>query len=247
MHTEFKKFTLAQHLQELKRRTIYCLVSFVVCFIFSYCFSSNIFEILAAPLVKISSSHRMIYTNLPEVFFTYLQLALYMALILSAPFILCNLYIFLAPGLYKKERRILLPYLFASVLLFILGAVFAYQFMPIAWEFFLSFETSTTIPIKFEAKVSEYLAFIMQLIIAFGLSFQMPILLCVLTEVGIITPDFLKKGRKFAIVIIFIIAAIFTPPDVISQIALAIPLLILYEISILACAKIYHKRKNKNA
>ncbi len=246
MHTEFKKFTLAEHLKELKRRTIYCLVSFLLCFIFSYCFASNIFEILAAPLAKISSSHRMIYTNLPEVFFTYLQLALYVAVILSAPVILCNLYIFLAPGLYQQERKILLPYLFASPLLFILGALLAYQFMPVAWGFFINFETSTTIAIKFEAKVSEYLAFIMQLIIAFGLSFQMPILLCLLTQIGVITPEFLKKGRKFAIVLIFIIAAIFTPPDVLSQIALAIPLLILYEISIWACANIY-KRKNNNA
>jgi len=157
---------------------------------------------------------------------------------------------FIAPGLYKNEKKALLPYLLATPVLFLLGGLLVYYLvMPLAIKFFLSFESSginTNLPIQLEAKVNEYLSLIMKLIFAFGLSFQLPIILSLLARIGVVDSMFLKKRRKYVIVIIFAAAAILTPPDPITQIGLAIPLLILYELSIFS-VKIIEKRKNKNA
>ena len=155
---------------------------------------------------------------------------------------------FIAPGLYKNEKRALLPYLIATPILFLLGGMLVYYLvMPLAIRFFLSFETSvqlSNLPIQLEAKVNEYLSLIMRLIFAFGISFQLPVLLSLLARVGFIDSEYLKKRRKYVIVIIFILAAILTPPDPITQIGLGIPLLILYELSILSVKIIEKKKKD---
>ena len=168
---------------------------------------------------------------------------------MGSPIILVQLWKFVAPGLYKNEKKALLPYLIATPILFLLGGMLIYYLvMPLAIKFFLSFETvgqTNTLPIQLEAKVNEYLSLIMRLIFAFGLSFQLPILLNLLARVGVIDSEYLKNRRKYFIVIIFAAAAILTPPDPITQIGLAIPLLILYELSILS-VKLTEKKKSKD-
>lgn len=242
--------SLLDHVAELKNRVIWTLLFFVVAFGICYYFTENIYAFLVRPLINIydnQSDRHLIYTGLTEAFFTYLKLALSSSFALTFPFAAAQIYIFIAPGLYKKERRLLLPYIIFSPLLFFSGALIAYYIVfPIAWEFFLSFEKTGGLPIKLEARVSEYLALAMQLIIGFGIAFQMPVLLTLLAHLGIATGTGLAKKRRYAIVIIFIVAAILTPPDVISQISLALPLLLLYECSVLMCKYIEaNKKKNE--
>ena len=179
---------------------------------------------------------RMIFTALHETFLTYLKLAFFSAFCISFPIILLQIWKFIAPGLYKNEKLALIPFLVATPILFILGGMLVYYLiMPMAIKFFISFETlasSSGMAIQLEAKVSEYLSLITRLIFAFGLSFQLPVLLTLLGKVGFINSDYLKKRRKYVVVIIFTAAAILTPPDPITQIGLALPLLLLYELSI---------------
>jgi sec-independent protein translocase protein TatC len=182
---------------------------------------------------------RMIYTGLTEAFAAYLKLAVFAGFFVSFPVIASQIYLFLAPGLYKNERRALIPYLVAAPTLFITGAAFAYYFIfPAAWKFFLGFESPGGLgglPIQLETKVSDYLGIVMHLMIAFGLSFQLPVILVLMVKAGVLTLEQLKSGRRYAIVIIVVIAAFITPPDIFSQIALSVPLYLLYEISILLC------------
>ncbi len=240
--------TLTSHFNELKIRLIYSIVVFFFCFIIAYIYAEEIYRFLLLPLVKQwnSQDKHMIYTNLAEIFFSYLKLAYYTALLITIPFFTCQVYIFIAPGLYKREKKAILPFLILSPILFLLGAIFVYYIIfPLAWKFFLSFEHHNLgdISMKLEAKVSEYLTLTVNMILAFGIAFQMPILLTLLAKIGIITTEDLKQKRRFAVVLIFIVAAILTPPDAISQIGLAIPMLILYELSIVACKKM---DKDKN-
>ena len=190
---------------------------------------------------------RLIYTALHETFVAYLKVAFFTSFFVSSPIILTEIWKFLAPGLYKNEKRALLPYLILTPVLFFLGGMLVYYLiMPLAIKFFLSFETTTqftNLPIQLEAKVNEYLSLIMRLIFAFGISFQLPVLLSLLARVGFIDSQYLKKRRKYVIIIIFSVAAILTPPDPITQIGLGIPLLILYELSILS-VKLIEKKKN---
>ena len=190
---------------------------------------------------------RLIFTALHETFITYLKLAFFTAIFIASPIILVQLWKFIAPGLYKNEKKALLPYLIATPTLFLLGGMLVYYLiMPLAIKFFLSFETVqqvNNLPIELEAKVNEYLSLIMRLIFAFGLSFQLPVLLSLLAHVGFVDSEYLRKRRKYVVVIIFSVAALLTPPDPITQIGLAIPLLILYELSIIS-VKIIEKRKN---
>jgi sec-independent protein translocase protein TatC len=167
------------------------------------------------------------------------------AFFVSFPVVGIQLYLFLAPGLYQREKKFLIPFLAACPILFFLGAAFVYYFiMPLAWEFFLSFETSQ---IELQAKVSEYLALVMHLILGFGISFQMPIVLILLAKIGILQPEVLTKNRKYAFVIIIIVAAILTPPDVISQLGLASVLYALYEISIVGCRMVLKPKEEPKA
>ncbi len=244
--------SFVSHLTELRSRLIHSLFFIFIIFIIGYIFAENIYNFLVEPYAKAVKDdgvdRRLIFTALHETFITYLKVAFFAAIFLGSPIILIQIWKFVAPGLYQNEKKALLPYLIATPILFLLGAMLIYYLvMPLAIKFFLSFETSAgvnSLPIQLEAKVNEYLSLIMRLIFAFGLSFQLPVLLNLLARIGVIDSDYLKKRRKYFIVIIFAAAAILTPPDPITQIGLAIPLLILYELSILS-VKITEKNKEK--
>ena len=231
--------SLTEHLAELRKRLLYSVVTLLVIFAGCYFFAEDIYGFLVKPLADIYRNNpdkRLIYTGLTEAFFTYMKVAFYAALFLSFPIIAGQFYIFLAPGLYKKEKRVLLPFLIACPLLFVAGAALVYYFIfPLAWSFFLSFESAGhtgTLPIQLEARVSEYLSLVIQLMFAFGLAFQLPILVTLLAKAGLVSTQTLKKNRKYVLLLVFIFAAIVTPPDIISQIGLAIPMLLLYEVAI---------------
>jgi sec-independent protein translocase protein TatC len=188
----------------------------------------------------------MIFTDMTEVFFTYIKIAFFFGAFFSSPIFLTQLWLFVAPGLYRNEKKGLAPFLIASPVLFFLGGALVYFVLfPLAWSFFLSFETiggGDNLPIELEAKVAEYLALVMKLIFAFGLCFQLPVLMTLLARVGLATSKGMAEKRKYAIVGVFIVAAVITPPDPISQLSLAIPIILLYEISILM-AKLVEKKK----
>jgi sec-independent protein translocase protein TatC len=240
------------HLTELRSRLIKSALFLFIFFVISYTFAENIYNFLVQPYAEAvkgdNSNRRLIFTALHETFITYLKLSFFTAFFFSSPLILIQIWKFVAPGLYKDEKKALMPYLVATPILFLLGGMLVYYLiMPLAIKFFLSFETSAQInslPIELEAKVNEYLSLITRLIFAFGLSFQLPVLLSLLAKVGFINSDYLKKRRKYVIVIIFAFAALLTPPDPITQIGLGIPLLILYELSILSVKIIERKKRN---
>lgn len=235
------KQPLMAHLAELRKRLMICFATFLLATGICYFFAADIYAFLVAPLAHAfpdPASRRMIYTSLTEAFFTYLRLAVFAGFIFSFPVIAAQLYRFLAPGLHENEKRATRPFLVAAPCLFLIGAAFVYYLIfPAAWRFFLGFESAggEGLPIQLEAKVSEYLSLVMHLILAFGLSFQLPIILMLLVKSGMISVETLKNGRRYAIVIIVTVAAFITPPDIFSQIALSVPLYVLYEISILLC------------
>ena len=240
------------HLSELRSRLVKSIIYLFVFFVICYFFAEDIYSFLVAPYAEAVKddeiNRRMIFTALHETFITYLKVAFFAAFFITSPIILSQIWKFVAPGLYKNEKKALLPYLIATPTLFLIGGMLVYYLiMPLAIKFFLSFETSANIsalPIQLEAKVNEYLSLIMRLIFAFGISFQLPVLLSLLARVGFIDSEYLRKRRKYVIVIIFAAAAILTPPDPITQIGLGIPLLILYELSILSVKIIEKKKKD---
>ena len=244
------KQPLLEHLIELRSRIIKTMIMIIVFFIFFYIFADNIYNFLVKPYANAvagEEGRRLIFTALHETFFTYIRVALFASLFVSLPFLLIQLWIFIAPGLYKNEKNVVLPYLLATPVLFILGSALVYYLiMPLAIKFFLSFESiggNGALPIQLEAKVNEYLSLIMRLILAFGLCFQLPVALTLMARVGLVSSEGLKKNRKYVMVGVFAVAAILTPPDPISQIGLGIPILLLYELSIIAVSFI-EKRKN---
>ena len=238
------------HLTELRSRLINSFIFLFIFFIVCYFFAEYIYGFLVDPYaqaVKDSNfERRLIFTALQETFLTYLKVAFFASFFVTSPFILIQIWKFIAPGLYDHEKSAIMPYLVLTPILFFLGGALVYYLvMPLAIKFFLSFESSgviTNLPIQLEAKVNEYLSLVMKLIFAFGLSFQLPVVLSLLARIGVVDSEFLKTRRKYVIVIIFTAAAILTPPDPITQIGLGIPLLILYELSILS-VKIIEKRK----
>lgn len=241
-NAELPKQPLLEHLIELRRRLMICIIAFLIATAFCYGFARDVYAFLVQPLAEAFPNpehRRMIYTSLIEAFVTYLKLAVFAGFFLSFPIIAAQLYLFLAPGLYKKERKAFIPYLVAAPALFLTGAAFVYYLIfPAAWRFFLGFETGSDaggLPIQLEARVGEYLSLVMHLIMAFGLSFQLPVVLVLLVRSGMMKLETLKRGRRYAVVIIVAVAAFITPPDVFSQIALSVPLYLLYEISILLC------------
>ena len=246
--------SFTSHFIELRSRLLKSIILIFALFISSYIFAEEIYSFLVDPYANAVKndevSRRLIFTALHETFITYLKVAFFAAFFLGSPVLLIQIYKFIAPGLYKNEKKALLPYLISTPILFLLGGLLVYYLvMPLAIKFFLSFETvgsSSSLPIQLEAKVNEYLSLIMRLIFAFGISFQLPVVLSLLARVGIVDSKFLKDRRKYVVVIIFGIAALLTPPDPITQIGLAIPLLILYELSIFS-VNIIEKKNKKNA
>ncbi len=232
---------LIGHLTELRQRLIYCVLFFFATLGVCYYFSENIFQFLVEPLaalLKDHPGHRLIYTGLTEAFVTYIKVSFFAAAFVSFPMLAIQIWRFIAPGLFKSERKVVLSFLLTTPLLFVLGAGFAYYFiLPNAWSFFLSFETPGGVgqlPIQLEARVHEYLSLVMQLVLAFGISFQLPIVLILLARIGIVKQETLQKNRKYAFLFIMIASAFLTPPDVLSMLGLALPLYILYEISLIA-------------
>ena len=244
------------HLVELRKRLIHSLIFLSFLFLVCYYFSEYIYGFLVDPYAKAVQNdgieRRMIFTALQETFLTYLKVSFFAAFFFTSPFILIQVWKFIAPGLYDDEKSAIMPYIIITPILFLLGGMLVYYLiMPLAIKFFLSFESlglNTNLPIQLEAKVNEYLSLVMKLIFAFGLSFQLPVVLSLLARIGVVDSNFLKQRRKYVVVIIFATAAILTPPDPITQIGLAIPLLLLYELSIISVKLIERKKiKEENA
>ena len=247
--------SFTSHFIELRSRLIKSIIFILIIFIISYTFAEYIYAFLVNPYAEAvkddPTSRRLIFTALHETFITYLKVAFFSAVFLGSPVLLIQIYKFIAPGLYKNEKKALLPYLVSTPILFLFGGMLVYYLvMPLAIKFFLSFETmgsNTSLPIQLEAKVNEYLSLVMKLIFAFGISFQLPVVLSLLARIGVVDSEFLKNRRKYVVVIIFATAALLTPPDPITQIGLAIPLLILYELSIFSVNIIEKRAEQKNA
>ncbi len=233
---------LLEHLVELRRRLLWSAAAFLILFFIAYRFSGPIYSFLAKPLADVLEAHggsrEMIFTNLTEGFFTNLRVSFFAAGSAAFPVIASQVWLFVAPGLYRSEKRAFLPFLAATPVLFIMGAALAYYFVfPVAFAFFVSFATPNGgggLPIRVLPKVGEYLDLVMKLIFAFGVAFELPVCLSLLAKVGIVSSKGLKKARRYAYVGMFVIAAILAPPDVITQTGLAIPLILLYEASIIA-------------
>ncbi len=244
-----KPMPLLDHLVELRTRLMWSLAAFCVAFVISYHFSGQIYMFLAQPLVSVMHARgeqaTMVYTALYEQFLTQIKVALFMAAFISFPIVAIQIWMFVAPGLYRSEKRVVAPFLVATPVLFVAGAALAYYVVfPMAWKFFLSFQTTgptTGVQITLMAKVSEYLALVMKLIFAFGVAFELPVVLTLLAKVGIINSGQLRKFRRFAYVGLVGLAALITPPDAISMLSLAVPLVALYEVSILSARMVEPK------
>src|SRR6266478_4116100 len=243
---ESSKAPLLEHLVELRNRLIHSMIAFFLAFLICFFFAKNIYAFLTHPLLSALDPNRtMIYTALYETFFTYVKVGMFGALCLAFPFMAYQLWMFIAPGLYRHERNAFVPFLVMTPVMFIVGASFVYFIMlPYAIRFFLSYETQG---IQLQARVGEYLSFVMTLIFAFGLCFEMPVLLMLLGRVGIVTSAGLAKVRRYAIVGVFAVAAVVTPPDVISQLSLAFPMVALYEVSIWGVWLIERNRAKREA
>jgi len=254
MKNNEKEVGFISHLTELRSRLIHSFIFLSAFFIICYFFAEYLYGFLVEPYAKAvkddDTNRRLIFTALQETFLTYLKVSFFASFFITSPFILIQIWKFIAPGLYDHEKSALMPYLVITPILFFLGGALVYYLvMPLAIKFFLSFESvghSTNLPIQLEAKVNEYLSLVMKLIFAFGLSFQLPVVLSLLARIGVVDSDFLKTRRKYVVVIIFAAAALLTPPDPITQIGLAIPLLILYELSIFSVSLI-EKKSRENA
>ena len=252
------QMSLMDHLVELRTRVLISIIVFIILFLACMIkigdhpsISDHVYIFLQRPLADllVERGGRMIFTGLHEGFFTQIKVAFFTSISIAFPLILIQMWRFVAPGLYKNERNAFLPFMVATPFLFALGAAMVYYLViPLAWKFFLSFEISPgegALPIEVEPRISEYLSLTMRLMFAFGLSFELPVVLLLLIKAGLITPEWLAEKRRYSILAAFIASAILTPPDVISQIMLATPIIILYEISIIA-AKIMYRKKGLN-
>jgi sec-independent protein translocase protein TatC len=248
------RMPLLDHLIELRNRLMWSAAAILVAFLVSYQFKETIYRFLSHPLAEVfqgETGRKMIATGLTEIFFTYVKVSFWAACCIAFPVIAMQIWKFVAPGLYKNERGAFMPYLCATPVLFIMGASLAYfVVIPYAFRFFVSFETPGgpgSLPIEIEAKVNEYLSLVMTLLLAFGVAFQLPVLLTLLARAGIITSQGLISKWRYAVVGMFGIAAVLTPPDVVSQTSLAIPLILLYVLSIFSCRYVEKQRAKREA
>lgn len=241
--------TLSTHLLELRQRLIVCACVFLVAFALCYTYSDQLFQVLVGPLASSlkGNGRRLIYTHLTEAFTSYIKVAAFGAFFITFPLIAFQIWRFVAPGLYQQERRLFLSTLILTPLLFLAGIAFAYFVVfPAAYTFFLSFETitpDTLLPLQLEAKVNEYLSFTLRVMMAFGICFELPILLTLLAWANIVTREMLIKRWRIVIFLIFLVSAFITPPDVISMLALALPLILLFGLSIMAIGFLDKQRK----
>ncbi|MBU4345190.1 MAG: twin-arginine translocase subunit TatC [Proteobacteria bacterium] len=242
---EAEKIPFTGHLEELRKRLVACFIAIGIGFVVSYGFKEKLFDILSHPLISVmGADEKLIFTGLPEAFFTYLKVAFLSGFMLAAPVVLYQFWMFVAPGLYQKERRFLVPIVFLSSVFFVGGALFGYFIVfPFGFKFFLGFASETIKPLP---SMREYLSFSAKLLLAFGLVFELPLIITFLAKLGIVSVEFLKKNRKYALLLFFVCAAILTPPDVVTQIMMALPLMMLYEISIIG-ARIFGKKKVKKS
>lgn len=247
--TSENHMTLKNHLSELRTKIIFCTIFFFIAFFVSYFFAEKIYEFLLQPFFKISAldeHRRLIYTSPAEAFITYLKLSFYSALFFSFPILASQFYFFISPGLYENEKKNILLILFFCPFLFLFGAFLAYfLILPLALNFFVSFEIQgsvASLPIQLEARISEYLHLVINLLFGFGIAFQLPIMLIFLIKVGLLSNEGLRKRRKYWVVAIFTIAAVLTPPDILSQLSLAIPMMFLFEIVVLVSKNFNNKK-----
>jgi len=237
------KIPFTSHLEELRKRLIFCFIAVGIGFVLSYGFKEKLFQILTRPLISVmQTGDKLIFTGLPEAFFTYLKVAFLSGIILAAPVIFYQFWMFVAPGLYNKEKRFMAPIVFLSTFFFVGGAFFGYFIVfPYGFKFFLGFASEIIRPLP---SMREYLGFASKLLLAFGLVFELPLIITFLARLGIVSVSFLKKNRKYALLLFFVGSAILTPPDVVTQIMMALPLMLLYEISIIG-ARIFGKKKSE--
>ena len=235
-----EKLPLTQHLEELRRRLITCLIAAALGFAVAYFFAGQLFLVLARPLSDLlPEGSTFIFTGITEGFFTYLKLAFFAGIFLAMPVILHQSWCFVAPGLYSSEKKYVLPFVILSSLFFVFGVVFGYYaVLPLAYTFFIGYNTDY---IRMLPSMREYLSFSCKFLLAFGIVFELPIFVLFLSKIGVVNERQLRSNRKFVLLMIFVVAALLTPPDVVSQVLMAVPLIILYEISILI-ARIFTKK-----
>lgn len=238
---EDEKLPFTAHLEELRSRLITCFIAVGVGFALSYGFKEQLFRILLKPLLSVmQSSQELIFTGLPEAFFTYLKVSFLSGLILASPVIVYQFWMFVAPGLYQKERRLLIPIIVLSTLFLIGGSLFGYFIVfPLGFKFFLGYSNDL---IHARLSIKEYLGLASKLLLAFGIVFELPIIITFMARLGLVSVPFLKKNRKYALLLFFVGAALLTPPDVVTQVMMAMPLMVLYEVSIIG-ARIFGRKK----
>jgi sec-independent protein translocase protein TatC len=236
-----QKIPLTSHLQELRKRLVLSFIAVGSGFVICYAFSQTLFNILSQPLLEMMpSGSSLIFTSVAEAFFTYMKVAFIAGLILSSPFVLYQVWAFVAPGLYRQEKRYVIPFVAAGSFFFALGILFAYFVaIPVGFKFLLGYATDFIKPMP---SMKEYLSFSIKFLLAFGLVFEFPVVLVLLARIGVVDAKTLARHRKYAILLIFIFAAVITPPDLVSQVLLALPLMGLYELSIFL-SKIFGKKK----